>query len=239
MADIELSTSHGSLPAFFAKPEGRKKRPGMVIIHDAFGFSEDLRKQTEWLAGEGFVAVAPNLYSWGGRMRCMVSVIRNIVKRSGRAFDEVEVARTYLAGHPACNGKVGVIGFCMGGGFAVLLAPHERGFSAASVNYGSIPDDATDLLKDACPIVGSFGAKDKSLKGAAEKLDGILTDLGVPHDVKEYETAGHSFLNDHNPSDVPLIFRFAGAMIGGAKYDPVAAAEARPRISRFLHEHLD
>lgn len=238
MTDIELTSPHGKLPCYLAKPEGEGPWPGVVILHDAMGMTTDLRNQADWLAGEGFLAIAPDFYSWGGTLRCMISVIRSVLRRSGRAFDEAETARAFLAGNSECTGKVGVIGFCMGGGFAFLLAPAARGFDAVSANYGTIPEDPEETLADACPIIASYGAKDSSLKGSAAKLEKLLTDLGVPHDVKEYPEAGHSFLNDHVPGEVPMIFRFASAMIGGADYNAEAAADARIRIARFYKEHL-
>ena len=95
----------------------------------------------------------------------------------------------------------------MGGGLALLLAPgHE--FAASSVNYGTAPGDAftADFLARACPVVRVFGAKDRTLRGAAG-LERALAPLGVEHDVKEYPGAGHSFLNDHdNPAEDPDMF---------------------------------
>ena len=75
------------------------------------------------------------------------------------------------------------------------------------------------------PVVGSFGAKDRTLRGAAARLENTLTAAGVDHDVREYPDAGHSFLNQHNSA----LFKFTGKAIGGG-YDPAAAADARRRI---------
>jgi len=238
MTDIVVSTAYGDLPAAFGTPDGKGPFPGMVVIHDALGMTPDLQRQVAWLVGEGFIAIAPDLYSWGGKVRCVVSVIRDAIRRKGRAFDEIEACRAYLAGHPDCNGKVGVIGFCMGGGFAMMLITPNHGFQASSVNYGSLPSDLEDFAATACPVVGSFGAKDKSLKGAADRLETILTKAGVPHDVKEYAEAGHAFLNDHSGEKLPALVKAMSWMTGGADYHEPSALHARQRIAKFLREHL-
>ncbi len=95
-----------------------------------------------------------------------------------------------------------------------------------------------DVLRGACPVVGSFGGKDKGLRGAAARLDGALTAAGVPHDVKEYPQASHGFLNDHGTDGrVPPVFAVM-AKLSGMGYHEESANDARRRIVAFFAEHL-
>jgi len=232
MGEVKIPVNSGELPVFVAAPEQPAPWPGVVVLHDVGGMKEDLRNQARWLAGAGFLAAAPNLYFRGAMMKCVFAIARDLKARRGQTYDDIEAVRTWLVQQKGCTGKIGVIGFCMGGGFALLLAP-DHGFGASSVNYGGpLPPDAETFLARACPIVGSYGAKDRWNRGVAQKLEQTLAAAGIPHDVKEYPEAGHSFLNNHDS----MLFRALRVIDIG--YDEAAAEDARRRIVSFFREHL-
>jgi carboxymethylenebutenolidase len=225
------------IPTFVAEPPAGEPWPGVVVVHDALGMTEDLRRQAQWLADSGFLAAAPNLFQ-GNRIRCLIRTMREMSRGTdGPTFQDIAAVQAWLKQQPRCTGRVGIIGFCMGGGFALLLAPNH-GYAASSVNYGGTTEEGWNRLADACPIVASYGGADRTLKGAAARLERILTEHGVPHDVKEYPGVGHSFLNDHDPSDVPWIFRMLMTRMPNIGYDAAAAGDAKSRIVAFFNAHL-
>lgn len=214
--------------------------PGVVVVHEAFGVDDVMRRQVQRLAEAGYLALMPDLFTAGGARKCLTATFRALAAGHGRAFEDVESARSQLLALDECTGRVGVIGFCMGGAFALQLAGSPSGrYDASSVNYGRLPSDdaALDaLLAGACPVVASYGGRDASLRGAADRLERGLTHAGVPHDVHEHPGAGHSFLND--APNGPRLLRPVLQRVLGAGPEPEAAADAWARIEAFFAEHL-
>lgn len=222
-----------SLRAHLAIPEGTGPWPGVVVLHEAFGLNDDIRGHADRLAREGYLALAPDLFTSGGALRCLRSTFATLLKQEGPAFDDIEAVRAWLAARDGCTGRVGVLGFCMGGRFALLTAP--RGFDVAAASYGVLPSDLTRTLAGACPIVASYGKRDLPLRGSAAKLERALTELGVEHDVKEYDGVGHSFMNRHHLGPLPLdpLERLLGLHYGEEQTE-----DAWRRIGTFFARHL-
>ena len=158
---VHVATPAGSTGVLLEVPEREGPWPAVVVIHDAAGLTRDTQAQCRWLADAGFLAAAPELFDGVSILGCLRTVIRDYATWQGRVFEQVEAVRGWVAGRPDCTGRVGVLGFCMGGGFALSLAP-GHGFAAASANYGMIPRDAQRFFVGACPIIASYGGRDRT-----------------------------------------------------------------------------
>jgi len=225
--------SSTQLSGHLARPAGEGPWPGVVVLFEAFGLDDQMRLHAHRLARLGYLTLVPDLYADGGARRCLVSTMRASMSGEGKAYRDIETARRFLAGHPDSTGAVGSIGFCMGGGFALLSA--ATGFAAAAVNYGRLPKDLDAVLAGACPIVGSYGGRDAGNRGAAVALEDALERAGVVHDVREYPDAGHSFLNE-GPNG-PRLLRVLLERAGAGPHPP-SAQNAWVRIEQFFATHL-
>jgi carboxymethylenebutenolidase len=206
------------------------------VLHESFGLNSDIRRIAGRFADAGYAAVAPSLYSHGRRLVCLSRVLVDMVSgRVEREVGDIHAIREALAARPEVDGaRVAVAGFCQGGGFA-LVAAVRPGFSAAAVNYGMVPGDRRHL-DGLCPVVASYGARDKVVGQAqAQRLERHLEALGVPHDVKVYENAGHSFFSQVDGWQGWLA-RLPSPMAVG--YEEQAAEDAWQRTLAFFDEHV-
>jgi carboxymethylenebutenolidase len=222
------------LDAALARPEGEGPFPGLVILHEAYGLNDDVRRVAGRFADEGYVCLAPDLFSVGGpRLLCLSRLMIEGQRGTGAAFDHIEASRAVLASQPGVDpDRLAIVGFCMGGGFALAYAARPAsGLKAASINYGPVPKDRS-ALASVCPVVGSFGGKDRIFAPQAKRLEEHLTALGIDHDVKLYPDVGHSFIGQHQP----WVTRLPNPLSPG--YSAPEAEDAWRRILSFFHEHV-
>jgi carboxymethylenebutenolidase len=232
MSDITYPVGAGSWPGYLAVPSGSQGPwPAVVVIHEAFGLNDDIRGKADEFARHGYLALAPDLFGGKSWIRCIRSAFVQLRAGRGPAFEALDAAREFLVARSDCTGKAGVIGFCLGGGFALLCAPRP-GFGVASVNYGDVPKNAEAALAGACPVVGSFGGRDPMGTEPPERLQRALAVLEVPHDVHVYPGSGHRFMTES---------RGAGAVfarLGRMSYQPADATDSWQRIFAFFGRYL-
>jgi carboxymethylenebutenolidase len=229
MTDISIETPNGTIDAVFEIPSGEGPWPGVVVIHDAFGLREPHREIARRIADNGYLALAPNLFARGGMIRCMRTVFNDLMAYRGRTFDDISAARELLTERSDCTGAIGIAGFCMGGGFALVAS--TKGFGASAPFYPPpLQSKYAEIVDGACPIVASFGQRDPLNRGSGPHLEEVLVQKKIQHDVKTYPDVGHSFA-DHAP------LQSISRIIGFGQNDD-AANDAWQRVFAFFSEHL-
>ena len=213
------------LGGYLALPEGKPgtKHPGVVVVHEIFGLNEHIRGVADLLAGEGYAALAVDLYAERRRAVCMVRFLNGMLTNSlnHEAIRDLKASLGYLAGLPEVDDKrLGAIGFSLGGSFVTAWACTDGRLGAVASYYGMNPRPI-EAVRHACPIVGSYPGKD--FTGAqAQKLQQELERHGIPHDIEIYPKVRHSFFNESR----------------ARVHDPAAAEDSWQRTMEFFGKHL-
>lgn len=207
--------------------------PGVLVLHELFGLNDDIRRIADRFADMGYVAVAPDLLD-GGKLACVARAMAQLQRGEGSVVDAAEGhLRSLAEREDVLDGRVSVAGFCMGGSFALLLG--ARGTAKViSANYGGFPGD--DVAQRLCPVVASYGGRDRVFGTHGEKLSRALDHTQTPHDIVTYPDAGHSFMNQVD--DHPVANALVGRPLMAVAFDEGAAEDSWQRIETFFAEHL-
>ncbi|HLI88596.1 MAG TPA: dienelactone hydrolase family protein [Ktedonobacteraceae bacterium] len=219
---VSFSSGARQVDAYLARPDGEGPFPGVVIIHEIYGLNENIRDIARRFANEGYAALAVDLFTGRNRTICMFRFMGQMLLRplNNSSLNDLKAALTYLSTQPGIdNARVGAIGFCMGGGFAIAWACTDDRLKVIAPFYGANPRPFEAVAR-LCPVVGSYPEKDFTA-AAGRKLDEALDRFNIRHDIKIYPGARHSFFNDQ-----------------GSRYDAAASQDAWQRVLTFFNEQI-
>lgn len=226
-----VKVDDSEMPLYVSSPESGGPVPGIVVVHGQSGLEDFIKDTTHMLALQGYVAAAPNLYHRDGPNCKDDNAARKARLRDPGIIADVQGAIGFLKTNPRVNaGKLGIVGFCMGGRIVYLMAAASRNLKAGVMFYGSgtmvpfgegpTPFDRTREIS--CPIQGHFGAEDKNPSPEDMRtLDAELSKWNKPHEFHSYPNAAHAFANT-----------------GSVNYRPHAAALSWPKATEFFARHL-
>ena len=234
--DVSIALhGHRSIPAaFFPVPGTSEPRPAVLVIHELLGLTPEMRRLAARFAEAGFVTLAPDfLDGLGPKPFCIARFARGIGRPGhGRPYRQLDAARAWLRARPEVDGNaIGVAGFCIGGGFALLYAAGAD-VQVVAPFYPAVPE--TEALRGICPVVASFGGRDRVFGGGEPALVDRLETLRVEHDVRTYPAAGHGFMARY-PGALGWLGRRLPTHV---EHDPGAAADAWQRTVAFFDRHL-
>jgi carboxymethylenebutenolidase len=218
------------VPVEVFSPETGGPWPGLLVIHEILGLNDDIRRIARRFADSGYLAATPDLMAGGFRPLCVFRAFQALQVGSGAMVEELEAIIELLEAREDVT-RVGAVGFCMGGGFALLLGTRES-VSAAGVFYGGIRP--REELERACPLVGGYGAKDRLFAPLGRKLIDTLNELGKEHDICMYDGAGHSYMNRAGLKVLAALSR----PLLHVEYNEEAAEDSWKRMLAFFGEHL-
>ena len=231
---VQLNTSDGKMEAYVAQPKDGGTYPGIVVVQEAFGVNSHIKKVTERIAAEGFVAVAPDIFHREteriipySEMPKAIATMQRVV--DSKAMEDVGAAIAHLKSQSNVkSGSIGVIGFCMGGRLTYLAAAHHNKDVKCAVPFygGGIPMGNPSPLSRTgeikCPMYLFFGAKDPLIPlDQVNQIKAELTAKKIPFQMEIYPEPGHGFFCDDR---------------GG--YHEASAKDAWEKTKAFFAQHL-
>jgi carboxymethylenebutenolidase len=208
--NVTFPANGGTATGYLAKPASGKG-PGVIVIQEWWGLNDQVKGVADMLAREGFTALAPDFYHGKSAKVDEPDDAQKLMMdlfKADTAAKDARGAAGFLAKNPAVSsGKVGVIGFCMGGGLALLTAAEAPEVIAAVVDcYGVGQDIEGRAARVKAPILGIFGGKDHAMPGALDDVENGVRRGGARFEKQMYPQAEHAFLNEqrkdaHRPDD--------------------------------------
>jgi carboxymethylenebutenolidase len=222
MPEVEFEANGRTARGYLAEPEG--EGPGVVVLGEWWGLDDDVRRIVDSFAQEGFVALAPDLYGGKTTEEPDEAQKQMMAMNMAEAEKEMRGAVEYVLEHPKCNGTVGSVGFCVGGGLSIWAASANPKIGAAVTYYYVMPHGKPDFSNIDAPVLGHFGTADDFISpDDAKALQQELQEAGVEAAFEFYEGGGHAFANEHDRLGT---------------YHPEHAASAWQKTVDFLKRHL-
>ncbi len=234
---IQYASQDGTqIDSYMSRPAAPGRYPGVIVTIEAFGLVDHIKDVADRFAREGYIAIAPDLYTREGSPDS--SNIDDVVKAlfsspDSRAVADLEGAAAHLRSQPDCTGKVGGIGFCSGGRYTLIFACKSTSLDAAIDSAGGfvVEDEQTELRPQSpvdmiptlsCPLLALFGEEDPNPPPAhAVRMKEELDKHGKTYEMRMYPSAGHAFFADYRDS-----------------YRPVAAQDMWHRVLVFYEKYL-
>ena len=221
---IHYPSLAGEASGYLALPASHGNHPAIIVIQEWWGLNDWVKEQADRFAAKGYVALAPDLYR--GKVASDQNAAHELMRGlpHDRGVADLQNAFKYLATRKDVDAsRIGVIGWCMGGGFALDLALAEPKIAATVINYGHLVADPAAVKPLSSPILGNFGEKDQGIPPKdVEAFEKALKAAGKSSDIKIYPGAGHAFMNPNNTQG----------------YVKAAAEDAWTRIDAFLAKAL-
>ena len=221
---VSYKSGDDTVQAVLYTPSGKGPFPAIIVVHEYWGLNGWVKEQASKLADEGYEALAIDLYR--GKVATTPDMAHELMRGvpDDRAKRDLHAAFEFLQSQPNVKkNRIGAIGWCMGGGYALDVALQEPTLAADVINYGHLATDPDALKKINAPILGLFGGQDRGITpDDVHKFEAATKQLGKKVEIKIYDDAGHAFENPNNKDG----------------YRAADAADASKRTVEFLAETL-
>src|SRR6202790_1951871 len=198
--NVSYKSGDDTVQAVLYAPEGKGPFPGLVVIHEYWGLNDWVKEQASKLSDQGYVALAVDLYR--GKVATTPDEAHELMRGvpEDRAARDLHAAVEFLKSQSNVKkDRIGAIGWCMGGGYALDVALQEPDIAATVINYGHLATDPEALKKISAAILGIFGGQDRGITpDDVHRFEQQLKQLGKKVEIKISDNAGHAFENPNN-----------------------------------------